>query len=83
MSAIDPVCGTEVSSEQAYAIEGYAALSYHFCSKDCHQRFLARPGDYVSGDRGETEHVFTTQDTPDMPQQWRDEGDLEGPPTKR
>ena len=44
MSAIDPVCGTEVSSEHAYAIEGYAALSYHFCSKDCHQRFLARPG---------------------------------------
>ncbi|HYJ12908.1 MAG TPA: hypothetical protein VEW66_04920 [Thermomicrobiales bacterium] len=83
MTAIDPVCGADVAPDDAYAIEGYGPLVYSFCSQDCHQRFLANPGDHVSHDPGETQHVFTTQDQPDMPQQWRDDGDVEGPPTKR
>jgi Cu+-exporting ATPase len=83
MSAIDPVCGAEVSTESAYAIEAYGPLAYYFCSQDCHQRFLANPSAFVSQDPGETDHVFTTQDQPKMPQQWRDDGDIEGPPTKR
>jgi YHS domain-containing protein len=83
MSVIDPVCGAEVSADSAYAIEAYGPLAYHFCSQDCHQRFLANPADFVSQDPGETDHAFTTQDQANMPQQWRDDGDLEGPPTKR
>ena len=82
MNSIDPVCGSEVTSEGAYAIESYGPLAYYFCSQECHQRFQEDPGRYASHDPGETQHVFTTQDQPNMPQPWRDDGDLEGPPTK-
>lgn len=83
MTLTDPVCGTDVSPADAYAIESYGPLVYTFCSQDCHERFLADPTAYVSHDPGENQHVFTTQDQPAMPQPWRDDGDLEGPPTKR
>lgn len=83
MAQIDPVCGAEVSAKDAYAIEAYGPLVYHFCSQECHQRFLANSHLYVSGDPGETQHVFTTEDQSDMPQPWRDDGDIDGPPTKR
>ena len=82
MTAIDPVCGQEVSARGAYATESYGPLAFHFCSKECHDRFLADPRRYVSHDEGQADHVFTTESGSVQPRPWRDEGDLSGPPTK-
>lgn len=83
MTFTDPVCGAEVKPDSAYAIEPRGFLALHFCSDACHQQYLANPSRYASHDDDDSQHVFTNDDEPVAPQQWRDDGDLEGPPTKR
>ena len=46
MMVTDPVCGMEIDPSSAAASEEYEGQTYHFCSKSCHEKFLANPGAY-------------------------------------
>lgn len=80
MTVKDPVCGAEVSAASAAAVEAHGPLALHFCSDECHQLYLADPNRYVSHDPGGLQRTDTTEDVHVMPQPWRDDGDLDGPP---
>jgi len=41
-----PVCGMEIRSEDAVAVEDHDGRRFFFCSEACHQRFLADPHRY-------------------------------------
>jgi YHS domain-containing protein len=43
----DPVCGMEVIHAAAAASEPYRGVDYHFCSRDCKDKFVADPSHYV------------------------------------
>ncbi len=45
--AMDPVCGMEVSPESAAASTEFEGVTYHFCSQNCKDSFLAAPEQYV------------------------------------
>lgn len=44
---VDPVCGMKVPIKQGYT-EHLHGMAYHFCSRDCRDRFIARPQHYLS-----------------------------------
>jgi len=44
---IDPVCGMEVSEEEAAATSEYRGRTYYFCNPSCKERFDASPESYV------------------------------------
>ena len=44
----DPVCGMQVSENEAAAHAEYGGITYYFCSAGCHRQFLAHPGQYVA-----------------------------------
>ncbi len=46
----DPVCGMDIDPETAAATTEYEGQTYHFCSHDCHERFLADPESYLKTD---------------------------------
>jgi Cu+-exporting ATPase len=39
----DPVCGMDIEPATAAAREEYGGKTYHFCSENCHQQFVATP----------------------------------------
>lgn len=43
----DPVCGMDIDSETAAATAEHEGRTYHFCSQQCHDKFVADPGQYV------------------------------------
>jgi len=45
---IDPVCGMQIESGEAAGIAEYEGVTYYFCSKDCRDRFMAKPKGYVT-----------------------------------
>jgi len=45
---IDPVCGMEVSKEEAAATSEYKGRTYYFCNPSCKERFDASPESYVA-----------------------------------
>ncbi len=45
----DPVCGMTVDEKKAAATAVHQDVRYHFCSKNCHAKFVADPGKYVVG----------------------------------
>lgn len=47
MSQIDPVCGKVLRPVEAVASTCHELQMYHFCSQECHGRFLANPARYV------------------------------------
>jgi Cu+-exporting ATPase len=48
----DPVCGMRVDSRTAVAKEVYEGKTYYFCSRSCHEHFLANPQMYLAWLRG-------------------------------
>jgi len=44
----DPVCGMKFDEEDAVVSVEYEGEAYHFCSRDCEQKFLADPTRYAS-----------------------------------
>ncbi len=80
MSTIDPVCGKELNRGDIAASAPYGVLLYQFCSEECREAFDADPTRYVSHDPGADVLVGTTEDSHEVPQNWRDPGDLEGRP---
>jgi YHS domain-containing protein len=44
----DPVCGMNIDSEEAAGTAEYQGNTYYFCSRVCHDAFVANPGEYVS-----------------------------------
>ncbi len=53
---IDPVCGMEVSEEDAVATSDYKGQTYYFCSQDCKDTFDEDPEVYLGG-TGEDEEA--------------------------
>lgn len=57
MKVTDPVCGTEIDSGAAGAVEQYEGRSYHFCCVHCRDAFRADPAKYAgSAPGGSGEH---------------------------
>ena len=50
----DPVCGMEVTYENAQARSEYNGRTYYFCSLGCKEQFDQNPEQYISQD--ETAH---------------------------
>jgi len=50
-TVIDPVCGMTVTLETGKPRHAWRDDTYHFCSTGCHDRFVADPWFYVSGNR--------------------------------
>jgi Cu+-exporting ATPase len=44
----DPVCGMEIDPSTAAASEEYEGQTYYFCSKSCHDSFMAEPDKYAA-----------------------------------
>ena len=44
----DVVCGMDIDPNTASSHMEYQGKSYHFCSNDCHDKFLAEPEKYAS-----------------------------------
>ena len=44
----DPVCGMSVDGSRARFFENQAGHKYYFCSKGCHDKFMAEPEAYLS-----------------------------------
>ena len=53
---IDPVCGMEVSREEAAASSTYQRQTWFFCSLECKDAFNEDPERYV-GEMGEEEQA--------------------------
>jgi YHS domain-containing protein len=47
---VDPVCGMQVSPEDAAAAWQHAATTHYFCSVGCMERFREDPERFLSGD---------------------------------
>lgn len=47
-SEIDPVCGMTVTAANAYGWTTVADRHYYFCSKKCHDKFVAAPQSYIN-----------------------------------
>jgi Cu+-exporting ATPase len=44
----DPVCGMEIDPATAAASEEYEGTTYYFCSRNCHESFVAQPEKYAA-----------------------------------
>ena len=44
----DPVCGMELTYENAQARSEYDGQTYYFCSLDCKEQFDKNPENYVT-----------------------------------
>ena len=53
VAVIDPVCGMEVSPENAAAAWEHAGTTYLFCSVGCMERFRADPERFLAADPNE------------------------------
>jgi len=58
----DPVCGMRVDSRTAVAKEVYEGKTYYFCSRSCHEHFLANPQMYLAWLRGPPDQAVTPGD---------------------
>lgn len=47
MQVTDPLCHMTIDSEQAAAREVWKGRTNYFCSKSCHEEFVAAPDGYV------------------------------------
>ncbi|PZM11475.1 heavy metal translocating P-type ATPase [Rhizobium tubonense] len=65
----DPVCGMTVDPNAGKSLN-YDGRVYHFCSKSCHAKFEAKPGDYLTAkdpvcgmdvDRSSTAHFLRVE----------------------
>jgi Cu+-exporting ATPase len=45
---IDPVCGMRIDSDDAAATAEHGGTMYYFCSRSCHDAFVADPTSYVT-----------------------------------
>ena len=55
MTQIDPVCGMEVTEDDAAATVDFAGKTFLFCSEACRDEFLGDPEEYADVDPGEVE----------------------------
>jgi Cu+-exporting ATPase len=49
----DPVCGMSIEPTTAAAHDGH---TYHFCSENCHDTFIADPNHYVASTADHAHH---------------------------
>ena len=47
----DPVCGMQISPDDAVATEERHGRIYYFCSSGCHDAFLQDPDRYITQDQ--------------------------------
>ncbi|MFC7139936.1 YHS domain-containing protein [Halosimplex aquaticum] len=43
----DPVCGMQLTTDEAVASIRYDEATYYFCSEECRERFESRPAVYT------------------------------------
>jgi len=71
--ATDPVCGMTVDEKKAAAKAVHRGVSYHFCSKGCHAKFVADPGKYLAAGKATPPAnggaIYTCPMHPDVRQQ--------------
>ncbi len=75
--AIDPVCGMTVEPETAAAHAAHEGTTYFFCSRHCHDSFVAAPSRYTGAQEaaltaptaGEAEVIYTCPMHPEVKQQ--------------
>jgi len=60
-TATDPVCGMTVTLESGKPSHPWRDDTYHFCSSACHEKFVADPWFYVSGNRERQREVEAAQ----------------------
>lgn len=66
MMNIDPVCGMEVSSDNAkYALK-HNEKDYHFCSEHCLNKFKSNPKQYSDTDKSEHDCCGEAKDEPSI-----------------
>ena len=46
-AVVDPVCGMQIESGEAAGMAEFEGVVYYFCSADCRDKFMAKPGNYV------------------------------------
>ncbi len=56
-TATDPVCGMTVRRDAGKPSHEWQGEDFHFCSDSCHDRFVADPYFYVSGNSGKKKQV--------------------------
>jgi P-type Cu+ transporter len=44
----DPVCGMRIDADDAVATAEYEGKTYYFCSRACHDAFVADPASYAA-----------------------------------
>jgi len=47
MQVVDPVCGSRFEDEDAAVSLEYRGVAYHFCSRQCMEKFEAEPDKYA------------------------------------
>jgi YHS domain-containing protein len=50
MQVVDPVCGSSFDEEEAAVSLEYGGVVYHFCSRECMQKFEAEPERYAKAE---------------------------------
>jgi Cu+-exporting ATPase len=55
---IDPVCGMEVTEDDAAASVEWAGRTFLFCSEACRDEFVADPEEYLDEDEEELEPSY-------------------------
>ena len=73
---IDPVCGMEVTPQDAAGSYQYQGQQYYFCNKSCLERFRADPGaflrcspDHHATPAADTNGIYTCPMHPEVRQQ--------------
>lgn len=57
MKVNDPVCGMEIDSDAAHAVEAFEGRHYHFCSAQCRDMFMRDPPRYATPSQGDGEQA--------------------------
>jgi len=50
MQVVDPVCGSSFEEDDAAVSLEYRGVAYHFCSRECMQKFEAEPDKYAQAE---------------------------------
>ncbi len=67
-AAIDPVCGMTVDPDTAAGLLTHAGTTYHFCSRNCLEKFQADPAKYTAPAHA-TDHLRRDEERTVVPRQ--------------
>ncbi|MBS2132184.1 YHS domain-containing protein (plasmid) [Burkholderia thailandensis] len=53
MKTKDPVCGMDIDSDAAFAVETHTGRTYYLCSASCRDKFRSDPARYAGTEQHE------------------------------